>query len=848
MANTWTPGMKLSAFLQLNMFIAVATYGLPRAAASDPDSIEVDVEPSGLLRSHHREPHDQEPDAGVSLVGRGDRHHQRDHGVFTLRPEGHRQENRQSPHYADMPNRHDKLFSRTPTGKDRMQAHKGTGLLKRFLQEFHHLHFSFADEAEESEEPEKQKDNADHPGSNIPAKAWLACHFDPASTIGNDGSMDWDRWGGLRHVLPTNIRSFFGYSMLEEKVDRSAAGNHVILSSMLRMLNDFSSRMNSPYWLTYGGLVGALRSQSLIPWDMDIDFCVAHQFTRDAIKAAYNVSVDMQMAPGPEGEEWYGFSLKAVSPAWSEFVLSYTGDGDELSILSMLTGLKVEMQYSARGCGNFNDLALPVQTAKLGDIAVNIPRKPFQWLSTVDYPDKKYFDKDGAVRMYIGNWTQCKRCQGDIFGQRQMTPNDKEFFVFTPHRGLMQYSHRRFMDTTEGSDSTFKCQDTSEEFVPVRALYDDMLSFSDSIQWQETALIVSSLAALLAAMVIQFKSGATTMHEVACVVPYITMLIAESILVKVVSEVHGDLPFNIICSMVLIEFCKATASVALLLRRGLLHELKTVEFSDARLLLLLPFFHFFMTMLFKHAHAVGLTSGIAFETQIMFISMLWVCVFGNMLSPARFLGCAGVCLGACIHWLSIDAGDGTMSMAAVLFHLLTAAMAAVASVTTEWVYKRRMSMDIDIQNFVCSAGGGLMGLLLIAFFMPRRLGQQFFMGMMHRDVLLLIAVRVLSGLSLTRVLKYADSVTKTIASSVSGPFAIALSPQFVNERIASGTVLAVIVTYLSSFLYWTDPWKRLGPSETAAWLASDGSQKLNSGDVDHVSNTIKRADAFSDAL
>merc|ERR1719454_1800746 len=123
------------------------------------------------------------------------------------------------------------------------------------------------------------------------------------------------------------------------------------------MLQDLASRIGRTYWLHAGALIGALRSSSFIPWDVDVDFCL-DEMPGEALRNAYN-SEKVQLMPGFVGQR-----LGNVREEWEDYMVVSNRDGSEVYIFSLLTGLKYEMVYGAWHCFR-KDIALPVEQVQL---------------------------------------------------------------------------------------------------------------------------------------------------------------------------------------------------------------------------------------------------------------------------------------------------------------------------------------------------------------------------------------------------------------------------------------------------------------------------------------------------
>jgi len=212
------------------------------------------------------------------------------------------------------------------------------------------------------------------------------------------------------------------------------------------------------------------------------------------------------------------------------------------------------------------------------------------------------------------------------------------------------------------------------------------------------------------------------------------------------------------------------------------------------------------TMFYIAISAVVLaTYAITFELQIIVVAALGWVVFGRSLSLARAAACIGVMVGACIHHLG-EHQKGASWMGLFLPACM-AMWAATCTITTEYVFKAGQQLDINAQNMCMYSFSIALG-LVVACVMRWYGGLSWvdlLAGLHHPEVIALLLLRALFGIACSRILKYMDSLSKTIASALCAPLALGLAPMFVNENVGTLTLIAIFITYIASFVYWTNP-------------------------------------------
>ncbi|CAE8583316.1 unnamed protein product [Polarella glacialis] len=107
---------------------------------------------------------------------------------------------------------------------------------------------------------------------------------------------------------------------------------------------------------------------------------------------------------------------------------------------------------------------------------------------------------------------------------------------------------------------------------------------------------------------------------------------------------------------------------------------------------------------------------------------------------------------------------------------------ALGSVTNEKAFKRSAALDINLQNCVLYSGCICATLLVMAFTdLELLLSPSRFLEGFTRGTLLTICLQATAGLLVSRLLKYTDSIMKTVASCIRGPVVVFIAPLLVDS-------------------------------------------------------------------
>lgn len=191
------------------------------------------------------------------------------------------------------------------------------------------------------------------------------------------------------------------------------------------------------------------------------------------------------------------------------------------------------------------------------------------------------------------------------------------------------------------------------------------------------------------------------------------------------------------------------------------------------------------------------------DTMIIWTAIFWRGIFQVPLGHVRWLAIGLVFLGLTINRLSNFYSLHTWTWA-FLWILLMTFCNAMGSVSNEWALKRNAGLSINMQNMVLYAGCFSFTLVFIAITHPEKLAGfgSFFRGF-SLDIFVLACLQSVTGLVVSRALKYADSVMKNVAACLRGPIVALIGPVIFNFSSEAGSVTSALVVAMGCLLYFT---------------------------------------------
>eukprot|EP00441_Pelagodinium_beii_P017409 CAMPEP_0197664704 /NCGR_PEP_ID=MMETSP1338-20131121/58798_1 /TAXON_ID=43686 ORGANISM="Pelagodinium beii, Strain RCC1491" /NCGR_SAMPLE_ID=MMETSP1338 /ASSEMBLY_ACC=CAM_ASM_000754 /LENGTH=665 /DNA_ID=CAMNT_0043243399 /DNA_START=197 /DNA_END=2194 /DNA_ORIENTATION=- len=631
------------------------------------------------------------------------------------------------------------------------------------------------------------------------ADSLLLCSFNGDTDIYQEDHMDFEMVMGEGKMTKLGLEALIGFD------PRTSARNpkkllaqdaHSIAMNHLSVLNQLAQILKTDWWLTGGGLIGALRTQSLIPWDDDLDFCLASKFSATQIEGALNATNVKELA-----HNLFGFQLHHLG--FPDDFMVYDSEGVKLMIFHSPEGFKTEMQYDDWKCNAMGRYAMPVRSmemlseTQLGKVHISIPQNALAWLAYNEFPGDADFNViQGSIAMPLGRYTSCYTCPSE---DSLINGTSEGFYVFqaTGIHNTVKFKSR--LNVNPGKQCS-RVDLKSIDKVPVMTIVDPLHHEPSNADLLVRAVAV---AACLAAIVYQASQKDKGLVEFSCVATYLLLTVSDYIIARFATRNHGGLPFGAMKATVVVEAGKLIFTLLLILVTGKVGLFKEVSARDVQLLCVPALGYFLQNTLFylTMSQTSMATWVVLYELQILFVTLLWGFTFKRWPSRVRMLACSGVTMAVALQ----TNGQGAVASLAVLLPVFCALVTATNCVSNEYVYKYKREMDINIQNSVVYTAGICFGLISVALFEEREGKFEFFQGMQFLDVKLLLLNRLILGLAVSRLLKYVDSISKTMASSLSGPITIAIMPGITCEQITLTDAVATIAIFPCSFLYWVDP-------------------------------------------
>jgi len=304
--------------------------------------------------------------------------------------------------------------------------------------------------------------------------------------------------------------------------------------------------------------------------------------------------------------------------------------------------------------------------------------------------------------------------------------------------------------------------------------------------------------------VIQTRLGIKVEHV--CCVAYAALSISIDLSIKNAARVNGGrYPFDPACAVVAVECLKLFASMVLFaanahadLREG--RAIVLPGAGDVACFMVTGFVYICNNLIVFQAigHCPLGAFGVIRETMLIWNAVLWTLVFYAPIGLVRWFSILLLFLGCVVNQLpAFFRSEFTFG---VLWAFLLAFSNAAGGVANEYAMKRKAAMDINLQNcilyFFC---GGFSMIYLLAFQMDDlRVG--FFNGFSPQCIQVVI-LQMLTGLAVSRILKYVDAVTKTIVAALRGPGVIFFGAWIFHTALQISEVIATVVVCVACYLY-----------------------------------------------
>jgi len=330
-----------------------------------------------------------------------------------------------------------------------------------------------------------------------------------------------------------------------------------------------------------------------------------------------------------------------------------------------------------------------------------------------------------------------------------------------------------------------------------------------------TNLVIRAVVVVAAALVIFFvfnrwheeiQMRTAIKVEHVCCAAYAALSIAIDLSIKNAANANGGkYAFNPACAVVTVEVLKLVVSAGLFASnaRSTVKEGKELVLPGARDIAWLGVPGLVYTcnnmIVFKAIERCPLAAfGVIRETMLIWNALLWTSVFGAAINRLRWLSILIIFIGCIANQL--PAFFRSEFSWGVLWAFLLAFSNAAGGVANEFAMKRKAAIDINLQNVILYFFCGSFGFLYIIFFSRETLQAGFFHGFTPPCVQVVV-LQVLTGLAVSRILKYVDAVTKTIVAALRGPGVIFFGALVFHTYLHVNEVIATLVVCIGCFIY-----------------------------------------------
>jgi len=337
-------------------------------------------------------------------------------------------------------------------------------------------------------------------------------------------------------------------------------------------------------------------------------------------------------------------------------------------------------------------------------------------------------------------------------------------------------------------------------------------------------ILAVALALLLAYSALQEGIQRVTgirIQHVSCLI-FMCLSVLTDLSTKAAAVSHGHFAFDPAVCVVIVETCKLVVSVFLFgMTLADPKERSKVMLPTGWDILILAVPGFVYTcnniLVFKAIENVPIsTFAVLRETRIIWNALIWMAVFKVRLGLMRWLAIIGVLVGCSANqvpaMLRMEFSWGFM------WALLLAFTNAAGGVACEFAMKYKASMDINLQNAILYTSCAGLALVYLAVFQTSTLHSPsaFFAGFAP-ECLQIIVLQVITGLTVSRILKHVESVTKSMVAAFCGPVIICLGAFALHTRLHVNEIIAALVVVASCVAFLRQgPLAALAPPAEAA--------------------------------
>eukprot|EP00416_Gambierdiscus_australes_P017568 CAMPEP_0171080796 /NCGR_PEP_ID=MMETSP0766_2-20121228/16094_1 /TAXON_ID=439317 /ORGANISM="Gambierdiscus australes, Strain CAWD 149" /LENGTH=456 /DNA_ID=CAMNT_0011538067 /DNA_START=75 /DNA_END=1445 /DNA_ORIENTATION=+ len=308
--------------------------------------------------------------------------------------------------------------------------------------------------------------------------------------------------------------------------------------------------------------------------------------------------------------------------------------------------------------------------------------------------------------------------------------------------------------------------------------------------------------------------------EHVCCLAYASLSISIDLSIKNAARVNGGkYSFNPACAVVTVEVLKLVVSMILFtvnarmqVKEGI--ELVLPSLKDVAWLMVPGFVYTCNNIIVFEAigHCPLGAFGVIRETMLIWNAVLWTIVFQAAIGRTRWFAIVLLFVGCVVNQLpAFFRAEFTWG---VLWAFLLAFSNAAGGVANEYAMKRKAAMDINLQNCILYFFCGSFGMIYLLVFQMSDLQRGFFNGFSPQCIQVVV-LQMLTGLAVSRILKYVDAVTKTIVAAFRGPGVIFFGAWIFHTRLHISEIVATIVVCVACFIYL-----REGPLVKAADAAA----------------------------
>jgi len=287
------------------------------------------------------------------------------------------------------------------------------------------------------------------------------------------------------------------------------------------------------------------------------------------------------------------------------------------------------------------------------------------------------------------------------------------------------------------------------------------------------------------------NSYITSVH-ILCVV-YVSLSVGGDISMKAAAEANGGAyPFEPICVIVSIQAVACFAATCCVAMKSFAGADVSVPTARDTISFSVPGFIEIVNNLTLF-HAIGVCPlavfGVCRETVLVWNALIWMSVFRVSIGWRRAF-CIAIVLAA-VTWSQLGAAATKLGPAAA-WPILVGMISASGNVATEHAMKSQRKTDIDIQNVFLYGFGFVIGIMYIVIFQPNNLGFAFFDGFTPL-ALQVICFESMSNIAVCRVLKYVDSVSKSVAATPRAAIIVFIGSLLTHTALSLDDVFTVMV-------------------------------------------------------